>query len=107
MPAYAVAHLHRVDMGPDIAAYLERIEATLAPYGGRFLVHGGNAEVLEGPWTGHLVVIAFPDREQARAWYHSDAYQAILPLRTNNAEGETIIVDGVSENYRAADMLAK
>ena len=35
-------------IGPAIAEYLERIDATLAPSGGRFAVHGGEAEVLEG-----------------------------------------------------------
>jgi uncharacterized protein (DUF1330 family) len=43
MPAYAVAHMHEVVMGPDIVEYLQRIDATLAPFGGRFAVHGGEA----------------------------------------------------------------
>ena len=46
MTSYAVAHLRTVTMGPEIAAYLQRIDATLAPFGGRFLIHGGEAEVL-------------------------------------------------------------
>lgn len=33
------------------------------------------------------------------------AYRAILPLRTDNAEGAVIIVDGVSANHRAIDAL--
>ena len=63
MPAYAVAHLRAVFMGPAIVEYLERIDATLAPFGGRFLIHGGGIEGLEGTFEGTLVVIAFPDRE--------------------------------------------
>ena len=39
-PAYGVALLQDVRMGPPIVEYLERIDATLAPYGGRFIVHG-------------------------------------------------------------------
>ncbi len=34
MTAYAVAHMRRVTMGPAIVEYLERIDATLAPFGG-------------------------------------------------------------------------
>jgi hypothetical protein len=34
MSAYAVAHMHEVAMGPDIVEYLQRIDATLAPFGG-------------------------------------------------------------------------
>lgn len=68
MSTYAVARLRDVAIGPDIVAYLERIDATLAPFGGRFVVHGGPYEVLEGEFTGDLVIIAFPDRERAQSW---------------------------------------
>jgi hypothetical protein len=50
MPAYAVAHMREVTMGPQIVEYLRRIDATLEPFAGRFLVHGGEVEVLEGAW---------------------------------------------------------
>ena len=48
MPAYAVAHLREVAMGPAIVEYLQRIDATLEPFGSRFIVHGGKMEVWEG-----------------------------------------------------------
>lgn len=107
MTAYAVARLSDVRMGPEIAAYLQEIDATLAPFGGRFLIHGGHRTVLEGEWTEDLIVIAFPDRERAEAWYSSPAYQRILPLRTRNARGDAIVIDGVGEKYRATEVLAK
>jgi uncharacterized protein (DUF1330 family) len=106
MPAYAIGHLHSVEMGPEIIAYLERIDATLKPFGGRFIIHGGVPEQVEGRWTGDLIVIEFPDRASVRAWYDSPAYQAILPLRTGHASGEVIFVDGVSADHRATDVLA-
>ena len=56
MPAYAVAHMRQVTMTPAVVEYLQRIDATLAPFGGRFIVHGGEVEVLEGSWPGHLIV---------------------------------------------------
>lgn len=102
MTAYAVAHLWDVDPNAEIVEYLRRIDATLEPYGGRFLVHGTPPEVLEGEWPGHLVVIGFPDLSAARAWYDSPAYRDILALRTRNAEGVTLLVDGVPDGYRAA-----
>jgi uncharacterized protein (DUF1330 family) len=105
MPAYAVAHLRNVAMGPEIVEYLRRIDATLEPFGGRFLIHGGDTQVLEGQWSGDLIVVAFPDRDQARAWYDSPAYRDILRLRADNSDGEVILVDGVSEDHRATDIL--
>ena len=105
MPAYAVAHMRQVSTGPAIVKYLERIDATLAPYGGRFLVHGGQAEIVEGTWPGHLIVIEFPDRARAHAWYHSAAYQQIVALRTDNSDSDVIVVDGVDSEHKATDVL--
>ena len=106
MPAYAVAHMRQVTTGPAIVKYLERIDATLAPFGGRFLVHGGRVEEVEGTWPGHLIVIEFPDRARADAWYHSAAYQEILALRTDNSRSDVIIAEGVGSNHRATDVLS-
>jgi uncharacterized protein (DUF1330 family) len=105
MSTYAVAHLRKVKVGPAIVEYLQRIDSTLEPFGGRFLVHGGKAEVVEGHWSGDLVVIEFPDGVCARSWYASPAYQAILPLRVDNAEGDVVFVDAVSADHRATDVL--
>jgi uncharacterized protein (DUF1330 family) len=101
MAAYALAHLRTPQINDEVLEYIERIQATLDPFGGRFLVHGAQVEVKEGPWPGTVVLVEFPDVERARAWYDSPAYQAILPLRTNNIEGEAIIVDGVAPGYDA------
>lgn len=107
MKAYAVAHLRKVAPGPAITAYLEQIDATLTPFGGRFLVHGGPKTQLEGCWPGDLIVIGFPHRAAALGWYESPAYQRILTLRTDHAEGDVIIVDGVPPDHRATDILAR
>lgn len=106
MTAYAVADLHRVEMGAAIVEYLEKIDATLAPYGGRYIIHGGRKTVLEGEWPGDLIVIAFPDRASAVGWYASPTYQAIKPLRTAHSKGDVMLVDGVDADHRATDILA-
>ncbi|GEA87020.1 DUF1330 domain-containing protein [Cellulomonas cellasea] len=108
MSAYAVAHLtappsHLPD---EVLEYMERIQATLDPHGGRFVVHGGTVEVQEGAWPGTVVVIEFPDLPAARAWYGSEAYTALKPLRTRNVPGHAILVDGVSADYDPAETAA-
>jgi uncharacterized protein (DUF1330 family) len=105
MKTYGVARLTDVAMGPEIVAYLEGIDATLAPFQGRFIIHGGPIERLEGDWAGDLIVIEFPDRAAARAWYASEAYKAILPLRTQHSRGEVFFIDGVDADHRATDVL--
>ena len=105
MTAYAIAHMRRVTVGPAIAEYLEQIDATLAPYGGRFIVHGGDFEELEGSWPGATIVIEFPDRGQASGWYNSPAYREIAALRTDNSDSDIIVIDGVGPDHRATDVL--
>jgi uncharacterized protein (DUF1330 family) len=107
MSGYAVAHIREVAVNADIVRYLEEIDATLRPFGGRFVVHDGEVELLEGEWPGHLVVIEFPDRARARAWYRSPAYQSIVRLRTRNSRGDVVLVDGVGLDHRATDILPR
>ena len=66
VPAYAIAYIRDLDFGPEIIEYIERIDATLAPYGGRFIVHGGPIVQAEGEWTGDVVIIEFPDAHRRR-----------------------------------------
>ena len=105
MTAYAVAVIRETRFGDGIKEYLHRIDETLAPFSGRYRIHGGPYEPVEGAWSGDLVVIEFPSMEQARAWYHSPAYQEIRPLRTDNTEGDVLLVAGVAEGHRGRDIL--
>lgn len=108
MSAYAVGLLSNLQFGPDIVTYLQRIDATLTPYGGAFLVHGTRAEVKEGVFDGDCIIISFPSMEQARAWYESPAYAELIPLRAHHAQSTVFLLDGVAEpNYRAESLLAK
>ncbi|MEU5720759.1 MULTISPECIES: DUF1330 domain-containing protein [unclassified Micromonospora] len=107
MPAFALAHLRTPQINEDVLEYLEKIQATLDPYQGRFRVHGAPPEVIEGEWPGTVVVIEFPDVEQAHAWYASPAYQEILPLRLRHIEGSAIIIQGVGPDYSAARTAAR
>ena len=42
--AYAVAHLRTPTLNEDVVEYLERIQDTMDPFGGRFAVHVPNLE---------------------------------------------------------------
>ncbi|SEL48387.1 DUF1330 domain-containing protein [Streptacidiphilus jiangxiensis] len=105
MTAYALAHVHTVEFGPEIVAYLEGIDATLDPFGGRFLVHGNPVDEVEGSWKGDLILIEFPDFERARAWWDSPAYRELAPLRTRHMVADIVLVPGVPDGYRGVDSL--
>ena len=105
MTAYAVAVIRETRFGDAIMEYLQRIDETLAPFSGKYRIHGGPYQPLEGAWSGDLVVIEFPSMEHAQGWYASDAYSAIRPLRTEHTEGDVFLVQGVAEGHRGADIL--
>lgn len=101
---YAVALLQDIEFGSDLIAYLEGIDTTLEPYGGRFVVHHAGPTVKEGELTGRsaVIIIAFPDRRSAEEWYDSPAYQQILPLRTANSQAVVaLLADGAPAGYTA------
>ena len=76
--------------------YTAHTESTLEPFGGRFIVRGGEHETIEGDWApGRLVVIEFPDADAARAWDASPRYQEILPIRHEASTGSLVLVEGV------------
>lgn len=77
------------------AVYSAQVPHTIDTFGGKYLVRGGQAMQLEGQAQGERnVVIEFPNREMALAWYHSEAYQAIIQHRTDNSTGTLALVDG-------------
>ena len=107
MKAYALAHLRTPALQPEVLEYMERIQATLDPFSGRFLIHGGQIDLQEGAWPGAVVLIEFPSLAQARAWYASPAYQRILPLRTRHIEGDALLVEGVEPDHDSAQLAAQ
>jgi uncharacterized protein (DUF1330 family) len=75
--------------------YRKDVVATLAPFHGRFLVRGGKVTMLEGDkMPERTVLLEFPSRAQAEGWYHSAAYQKILPLRLKSSSSHFFICDG-------------
>jgi uncharacterized protein (DUF1330 family) len=76
-------------------AYRKDVMATLAEFGGQFIVRGGNLTIVEGDWPHQrTVIIEFPSRDAAEGWYKSPAYQRVLPLRLKSSVGNLVIVDG-------------
>jgi uncharacterized protein (DUF1330 family) len=108
MTAYGVAHLRPpAVLAGQVFEYMERIQATLDPYGGKFLVHGAQVEAMEGEWPGALVVIEFPSIEAVREWYASPAYQEILHLRADHIPGDLILVNGCGPDHSSAALAAR
>ncbi|HSB82386.1 MAG TPA: DUF1330 domain-containing protein [Candidatus Methylomirabilis sp.] len=95
MAAYIIVDVDVQDV-TRFETYKQLVPATIAQYGGRYLVRGGKHETLEGNWRPtRLVVLEFPSGEAARRWYESEEYQKIKPLRREHARGDMVLVEGV------------
>jgi uncharacterized protein (DUF1330 family) len=96
MPAYIISDVTIRD-NEAIEAYRTRAAASIALHGGRYLVRGGQVETLEGDWNpGPLIVVEFPDMEQARRWYGSAEYAAALEVRDAALSRNLVLVDGIA-----------
>lgn len=95
MPAYVIVD---VDVH-DPATYKEyraRAAPTVLKHGGRYLVRGGDVTQVEAGWDLHrFVILEFPTVEKAKAWYASDDYRKVLPLRLTSAKSRLAIVQGL------------
>ncbi|MBD9652877.1 DUF1330 domain-containing protein [Ensifer sp. ENS09] len=107
MTSFAVATLRNVTLNEDAVTYLERIDETLKPYEGRFIIHGGEKHVKEGAPDFDLIVLRLTNLKNAEAWYRSADYQAILGLRVANSQGEVFLIDGVPADPKATDILTR
>ena len=97
MPAYIVLNAKITD--PDgLNAYREAVRATFDGHPSTMLVANNEAIALEGQLHGsRVVIIRFPDRAGAMAWYESPAYRQIIGLRHASTEGSMLLVDGLDE----------
>jgi uncharacterized protein (DUF1330 family) len=97
--AYVVTE---VDLTGDLAAfqrdYAAHAQATVEPFGGRYLVRGGRVVGIEGePPKPRIVISVFDSFEQAEAWRHSPAYLKIAAVRHREANSRQYIVEGLPQ----------
>jgi uncharacterized protein (DUF1330 family) len=94
MPAYVIAEVTVTDP-QGFERYRQMVPATVAQYGGRFVVRGGKTETLEGSWNpARLVVLEFDSVERAREWWACEEYREAKELRQRTARTNLVIVEG-------------
>jgi uncharacterized protein (DUF1330 family) len=97
MAVYMIADLNVINR-QRYETYRNLVREAIEEHGGRHLVRGGNCTVLEGIWDpARMVIIEFPSRAHAEAFYHSETYTKARAIRNNAAMLNMILVDGVSE----------
>lgn len=94
MAAAYVVFNDRVDDPQKMHEYMSKAVDTLTPYGAEVLVADESPQTLEGnPPFPKMVIIKFPSRDNALAWYHSLAYQSVIGLRLEATEGFCVLAN--------------
>ena len=94
MAAYVIGEIEVTDQA-TYDDYRKQVPATVAKYGGRFIMRGGKVETLEGGWAPkRIVALEFPSMEQAQKWYRSAEYAPLIKLRQKASRGKLVAIDG-------------
>lgn len=94
MSVYLIAQINIRDR-EGYALYENGFMDIFARYRGKLLSVDESPETLEGEWPAtRTVLIEFPSREDADAWYHSEAYQTLAQHRHAASEGNIVVVRG-------------
>lgn len=102
MKYYAVAEIDIIDRS-WVSAYVKNVTPMVERYGGRYLARTPRVEKLEGEPNSPQVflIIEWPSKEAAEAFYHSDEYKPYLESRKKGSRGEFLLVAGEDVNRTA------
>jgi uncharacterized protein (DUF1330 family) len=96
MPAYCVFDILKINDSEKMEAYRDRVFANVEQHGGRYLVVGGQTDLVEGNWQLTFpVIIEFPSLQQAHDWYDSDDYAELKALRLAASEANAVFIEGM------------
>jgi uncharacterized protein (DUF1330 family) len=83
--------------------YRTRAAPVIAQFGGRYIVRGAPAEVIEADWpaqeppTQTVIVAEFPNMTALKDWYASPEYAEAFAFRVGAVKRRMIFVAGVDE----------
>ena len=95
MAAYLIADIDVID-GAGYEEYRQKVPATIAAYGGRYIARGGATETLEGSWSPkRCVILEFPSLAQFKAWWVSPEYKMLRAIRERTARSNVVVTEGL------------
>jgi uncharacterized protein (DUF1330 family) len=96
MAGYFLIDILEVSDAAKMEEYKKGVGAIVEKFGGRYLVVGGQADVVEGTWHPTFpVLIQFGSTEQARRWYDSEEYRELKALRLAASKGNAVFLEGL------------
>lgn len=94
-PAYTIAEFEVTDP-QTFQKYGQGTGSTIPPAGGRFIVRGGKTYVINGAPPKQIAVIQWESLEKARAYFESDTYRQLVPVRDKSANFRAFVVEGLT-----------
>ena len=94
MTTYIVAQIKIRDRD-EYSVYESGFMDVFARFKGRLLAVDEAPDVLEGHWPyTRTVLITFPSKEDAAAWYQSDDYRKLAEHRHAASEADIVLIKG-------------
>ncbi len=95
MTAYLIADVEVIDSAA-YEEYRQKVPATIAAYGGRYIARGGATQVLEGGWAPkRCVLLEFPSMTQLKTWWDSPEYVPLRAIRERATRSNLVAVEGL------------
>jgi uncharacterized protein (DUF1330 family) len=83
----------------DPATFQKYAEATgkgIPAAGGRVIARGGKTFVVNGTAPKQIVLIQWDSLEKAQAFFESDAYKQLIPIRDKGSNFRAFVIEGVA-----------
>lgn len=100
MTAYMIVTAKIADRDKFISGYGAAAGALVEQFGGRYVLRGPGAELLEGSFGdgASMVISEWPSKEAARAFWNSPEYAEARKLRDGIADCQVLLIEAPKIN---------
>lgn len=103
MPAYVLSMMSIHD-AETYRKYTDRTPPTVKKYGGKFLTRGQAVTCFEDTvYDGRLVILEFPSKADAEAWYADPGYQEAVTFRKAASTQHLFLLQEGGDDTEAPD----
>lgn len=97
MPAYMIVTAKIADRDAFIAGYAPAAAKLVVQFGGRYVLRGPGAMLLEGDFGdgASMVISEWPDKAAALAFWNSPEYAEAKKLREGIADVQVLLIEGM------------
>ena len=100
MPAYMIVTAKIADRAAFISGYGAAAGALVEKFGGRYVLRGPGAQLLEGSFGdgASMVISEWPSKEAALTFWNSPEYAEAKKLRQDIADCQVLLIEAATIN---------